>query len=144
MYCHNFVLNSQAFLLWENLKEKLSSSISIKGPNATWHIDGYDKHKPYRFPIHGCIDGSSRTILWMKVGRSNNNPVITASYYMSALQEFGCCPSLVQTDCGTENGIIEGIQSTLMIDLNGHRYGSSPSNQRIESWWSHYRHAQGS
>ena len=23
-----------------------------------WHIDGYDKLKPYGFPIHGCIDGS--------------------------------------------------------------------------------------
>ena len=24
--------------------------------------------------------------------------------------------------------------------LNSHRYGSSPSNQRIERWWSFYRH----
>ena len=27
------------------------------GPNAVWHVDGYDKLKPYGFPIHGCIDG---------------------------------------------------------------------------------------
>ena len=25
------------------------------GPNATWHVDGYDKLKPYGLPIHGCI-----------------------------------------------------------------------------------------
>ena len=30
------------------------------GPNSIWHADGYDKLKPYGFPIHGCIDGFSR------------------------------------------------------------------------------------
>ncbi|KAL5515272.1 hypothetical protein EMCRGX_G000417 [Ephydatia muelleri] len=28
-----------------------------KGPNWCWHIDGYDKLKPFGFPIHACIDG---------------------------------------------------------------------------------------
>lgn len=32
------------------------------GPNFCWHIDGYDKLKPYGFPIHGCIDGFSRKL----------------------------------------------------------------------------------
>lgn len=109
------------------------------GPNAAWHLDGYDKLKPYGFPIHGCVDGFSRKVLWLKVGRSNNNPVITGSYFVSALQKYGCCPAIVQTDCGTENGIIAGIQSALKKDLKAHRYGSSPSNQRIENWWSHYK-----
>ena len=30
-----------------------------KGPNSYWHADGYDKLKPYGFPIHGSIDGYS-------------------------------------------------------------------------------------
>ena len=30
------------------------------GPNYVWHVDGYDKLKPYGFPVHGCIDGYSR------------------------------------------------------------------------------------
>ena len=25
-----------------------------KGPNFIWHLDGYDKLKPYGFCIHGC------------------------------------------------------------------------------------------
>ena len=31
----------------------------LQGPNWVWHLnlDGYDKLKPYGFPIHGCIDG---------------------------------------------------------------------------------------
>lgn len=28
-----------------------------KGPNYVWHVDGYDKLRPYGFEIHGCIDG---------------------------------------------------------------------------------------
>jgi len=27
-----------------------------KGPNYVWHVDGYDKLKPYGFCIHGSID----------------------------------------------------------------------------------------
>lgn len=33
------------------------------GPNYAWHVDGYDKLKPWGFPIHGCIDGFSRRIM---------------------------------------------------------------------------------
>ena len=29
------------------------------GPNATQHMDGFDKLNPYGFPIHGCVDGFS-------------------------------------------------------------------------------------
>ena len=30
-----------------------------KGPNHLWHIDGYDKLKPFGFCIHGAINGFS-------------------------------------------------------------------------------------
>ena len=33
---------------------------SNPGPNYCWHSDGYDKLKPYGFPIHACIDGFGR------------------------------------------------------------------------------------
>ena len=37
---------------------RLSRRIYInKGPNYSWHIDGYVKIKPYGIAIHGCIDG---------------------------------------------------------------------------------------
>ena len=35
-------------------------SYANPGTNFRWHIDGYDKLKPYGFPIHGAIDGFSR------------------------------------------------------------------------------------
>ena len=47
-----------------------------RGPNWAWHVDGYDNLKPYGFPIHGCIDGYSRRILWLSIVPSNKNPEI--------------------------------------------------------------------
>ena len=35
----------------------LTSFFVYKGPDFVWHIDGYDKLKPYGFTIHGCVDG---------------------------------------------------------------------------------------
>ena len=47
-----------------------------KGPNFLWHIDGYDKLKPFGFCIHGAIEGLSRQILWLDVGFTNNDPSV--------------------------------------------------------------------
>ena len=33
---------------------------SAKGPNFIWHLDGYDKLKPFGLCIHKAIDGYSR------------------------------------------------------------------------------------
>ncbi|KAK2832604.1 hypothetical protein Q7C36_016066 [Tachysurus vachellii] len=33
------------------------------GTNFWWHLDGYDKLKPFGFAISGCIDGFSRRVL---------------------------------------------------------------------------------
>lgn len=44
------------------------------GPNHSWHVDSHDKLKPYSFPVHDCIDGCSRKVLWLNVCRTNNDP----------------------------------------------------------------------
>lgn len=116
------------------------------GPNHVWHIDGYDKLKPYGLAISGCIDGYSRKVMWLVCGASNNNPDIIAHHYLQCATEFGVIPKLLRTDCGTENGTMAAIQCSLRSvhtdDLAGassHMYGSSTTNQRIESWWSYFR-----
>ena len=45
----------------------------------------------------------------------------------------------LRTDCGTENGVMAAMQCTFQEDAEAHKYGSSPSNQRIEGWWAFYR-----
>ena len=80
------------------------------GPNFTWHIDGYDKLKPFGFCIHGCVDGFSRKIIWLFVGSTNNDPLIITSYYLKLVKENRVVPRLVRADRGSENSVLGGIQ----------------------------------
>ena len=112
----------------------------------TIFLAGYDKLKPYGFPIHGCICGFSRKILWLEVVKSNNDPKIPARLFLDAVSELKGCPMIVKSDCGTENGIVAATQCFFRSDgrdlfagEKSHIYGSSHSNQRIEGWWSFLR-----
>ena len=116
------------------------------GPNNCWHADGYDKLKPYGLPIHGCIDGFSRRVIWLKLEMSNNDPKVIGKLFRDAVIEVGGCPSILRTDRGTENGIMSSGQCFLrrngtdsFAGLKAHRFGSSHSNQRIEAWWAYLR-----
>ena len=116
------------------------------GPNYCWHADGYDKLKPYGLPIHGCIDGFSRRVIWLKLRMSNNDPKVIGKLFKDAVIEAGGCPSILRADRGTENGIMASGQCFLrrigtdsFAGLKAHRFGSSHSNQRIETWWAYLR-----
>ena len=119
---------------------------TAKGPSFVWHMDGYDKLKPYGFAVHGCIDGYSRKIIWLKVGPSNNNPLVVLSYYLQSVIDLERLPKLIRADRGSENVTVAGVQRFLRRNhndgLQGHasfRYGPSTQNQRIECWWSQFR-----
>lgn len=110
------------------------------------YLTGYDKLKPYGFPIHGAIDGFSRKILWLEVARSNNNPAMPATFYLNQVKEVDGCPLQLVSDCGTENGIAASMQCIFRSSCHdeqagekSHKYCSSPANQRIEGWWSFFR-----
>lgn len=110
---------------------------------------GYDKLKPYGFPIHGAIDGFSRNILWLEVVKSNNDPRVPGRLYLNCVEEVGGCPLVLVSDCGTENGLAAAMQCSLRANgeddqagERSHRYCSSPANQRIEGWWSFLRRSR--
>ncbi|KAK2548520.1 hypothetical protein P5673_031305 [Acropora cervicornis] len=112
-----------------------------KGPNYIRHIDGYDKLKPYGFCVHGAIDGYSRRIMWLEVGRSNNNPRLIASYFLACVKELVGVPRIIRGDQGTQNVNVAAIQRFFPYDdqddFAGEKsflYGRSVSNQRIEAW----------
>ena len=52
-----------------------------------WHVDGNDKLKKFGFCIHGCIDGYSRKLLWLKVSSTNNNPKVVVKYFLDTVAE---------------------------------------------------------
>ena len=116
------------------------------GPNFIWHLDGYDKLKPHGFCIHGTIDGYSRRILWLEVGPTNNDPMITVQYFIDCVQQLCGLPRVVRGDCGTENIHIAAVQRFMrrnggdsMAGEKSFLYGKSVTNQRIEAWWSFLR-----
>ena len=123
----------------KQIREKdIESPSMLHGYRRMWNklrtIYNIIELKPYRFPMHGCIDGFSRKIIWLKACRTNNDPRIPASFYIQTEQHFKYFPSKVQTDCGTENAILAALQCALVGSADTHRYGCSPSNQRIENW----------
>eukprot|EP00112_Aurelia_sp_Birch-Aquarium-sp1_P025880 Seg887.2 transcript_id=Seg887.2/GoldUCD/mRNA.D3Y31 product="hypothetical protein" protein_id=Seg887.2/GoldUCD/D3Y31 len=71
-----------------------------KGPNNCWRADGYDKLKPFHFPIHGAVDGFSRRVLWLQVGRSNKDPKFMGRLFLNCVKKVGGCPVLLRTDPG--------------------------------------------
>ena len=115
------------------------------GPNYVWHIDEFDKLKPYGFSIHGCIDGYSRIIIWLEVSAYNKCPDLIAYYYVKASKNLNGILKIIKTDNGTEHSVIELIH-LLLRDLSNegnvlHSFSivSSPMNQRIKAYWSNFR-----
>ena len=109
------------------------------GPNFLWHMDGYDKLKPYGICIHGCVDGFSRRIMWLEAYSTNNDPRLIAGYFVDTVSEIHGCPRTIRADLGTENGVVCQMQMFLRDSDNNANsafiYGTSKCNQRIESWW---------
>ena len=104
----------------------------------TFSLAGYDKLKPYGFPIHGCICGFSRKILWLEVVKTNNDPRVTARLFLDAVMQLKGCPMIVRSDCGTENGIVAATQCSFRASGNdafagerSHIYGPSHSNHHL-------------
>ena len=108
-----------------------------------WHIEGYDKLKPFGFPIHGAIDGFSRKVLWLNICPSNNDPCMISYFYVSCISNLNCVPRTIRDDRGSENVVVAGMQwyfrGKLQDSMFGHsRFlsGSSTRNQGIDSWLS--------
>lgn len=120
-------------------------SYFAKGPNYIWHLDSYDKLKPFGICINGCIDGFSRKIIWMNAFTTSSDPKIIGGYYINAVESLGGCPRIVRGDRGTENIRVGEFQRFLRRNIHdgsaidSYIEGASTSNQRIESWWGFLR-----
>ena len=93
-----------------------------KGPNYLYHVDGWDKLKRYGLCVHGCIDGFSRRILWLKASSTNNDPFVVCKYYVENSLLLNGIPCIVRADRGTENVCMKLMQ-TLLRSENGDQRG---------------------
>ena len=74
---------------------------NVSGPNHLWHTDSNHKLISLRFIIHGCIDGYSTAIVYLKCCTDNKADTVL-KYFENGVQAFGL-PLRVQGDQGMEN-----------------------------------------
>ena len=93
-------------------------------------------HHRYCLVIHGCVDGYSRRIIYVRCCYNNRADTVL-NLFTSGIQECGL-PSWVRSDRGGEN--VRVAQFMLEHPLRGAGRGSfitgrSVHNQRIERLW---------
>ncbi len=75
-------------------------SYSVAGPNSLWHIDGHHSLITWGFVIHGCIDGYSRLICFLKCATNNRSETVETLFLQSI--EKHSWPSRIRTDSKRE------------------------------------------
>ena len=108
----------------------------VPWPNSLWHIDGHHTLIRWKFIIHGCFDGKSRKIMFLRCN-TNNLAETVLNLFKDAMEENNdLWPSHIRVDYGVENVLIcdemvahrgEGRRSFIA--------GSSTNNQRIKLLW---------
>ena len=99
------------------------------------HIDGDHKLiSPYRFVIHGGIDGFSRLIVYLRAS-TNNRADTVLQLFLEATRIYNV-PSRVRSDMGLENiDVARFMVNTRGLNRGSIITGNSVHNQRIERLW---------
>ena len=107
---------------------------SVAGPHHLWHHDGNHKLIKYGIVIHGCIDGRTRTIIYLSASDSNSSQIVL-DLFKDGVRRFQL-PLRVRGDKGGENVLV----ADFMIQHRGvgnssYIAGLSVHNTRIERLW---------
>ena len=99
-----------------------------------YSVDGHHKLIRWKIVTHGCIDGYSRLVVYLKASM-NNRASTVYEHFLKAVQQFGL-PSRIRCDQGVENILVaEHMLHHRGVDRNSALVGSSVHNQRIEGLW---------
>ena len=90
------------YLITQTIDFKTNNKINHYDMLSLRHIDGNHKLvQPYRFVIHGAIDGYSRVIVYLKAS-TNNRAETVLQLFRDSVQIYNV-PSRVRSDYGLEN-----------------------------------------
>ena len=107
----------------------------VPWPNSLWHLDGHHSLIRWGLVIHGCIDGFSRRIMFLKCNNNSLSQTVL-ELFLNATEKDGLWPSRIRVDHGVENVLV----CEAMVQARGTGRGSfiagpSTRNQRIERLW---------
>ena len=108
----------------------------VPWPNSVWHLDGHHSLIRWGLVIHGCINGFSRKVMFLKCSPNNYAETVLQLFTEAVDVSHGLWPSRIRVDRGVENVLV----CDLMVAVRGHGRGSfiagpSTRNQRIERLW---------
>jgi hypothetical protein len=106
---------------------------------------------PFGFEIYAAIDAYSRCIIWIYVGVSGRVSLSVVRQFLLVILEKGYIPYIVRSDRGKETPLAAEVHFALSRTMQDNPqfqlrdcwyYGTSTTNQRIESWWSGLQKSQ--
>ena len=109
---------------------------SVAWPNSRWHLDGHHSLIRWKLIIHGCIDGFSRRLMFLKCSSNNLAETVLTLFLEAIDNDGGLWPSRIRVDRGVENVLV--CEAMVMARGEGRGSfipGSSTHNQRIERLW---------
>ncbi|CAB3984915.1 hypothetical protein AC249_AIPGENE5997 [Paramuricea clavata] len=108
----------------------------VRWPNSLWHIDGHHSLIRWKFVIHGCCDGKSRKIMYLKCNTNNLAETVLSLFHKAINENHGLWPSRIRVDYGVENVLVCDEMVAQQGEGRGSFIaGSSTRNQRIERLW---------
>ena len=122
-------------------QRRKKGSFTSNGQNWVHSLDGHDKLMGFRnstFPlaVYGCIDTSSRKILWLRIWVTNSNPNVIGRWYLEHLMETHVMANMIRLDKGTETVVMATMHAFLRRNhgdcdepADTILYGPSTSNQ---------------
>ena len=92
----------------------------VPWPNGLWYLDGHHSHIRWGLVIHGCIDGFSRRIMFLRCSINNNLSQTLPEPFLKAIENDALWPSRIRVDYGVENVQV----CDAMVEARGEGRGS--------------------